>query len=87
MHGENASWIRSGLGYLLVLGSTVLWLLAPLPWWLPDISIAARALGGALLIALAELSFHCGLWALPAEEASHFHRWARVKRVFHQLFG
>jgi len=83
----NTQWARSALGYLLILQSITLWLLAPVPWWAVDWAIVNRALIGMTLIALAELSFYGGLWALPADEASQFYRWPKIKRGFRYLFG
>lgn len=73
------------LGYMFIALSTVFWLLAPIPWWLPSLELVSRFCGGMLLIALAELSFHAGLSCLEPREAEHFHRWACLKRGLHWL--
>ncbi len=72
-------------GYCLIVLSTTLWLVAPLPWWLPETSIWQKFISGLLLISLAELSFHCGLQCLSPAEAAQFHRWNSLKRGFRRL--
>lgn len=79
-------WKEVG-GYLLIIGSTVFWLLAPLPWWAPGLAILNRLFAGLLLIALAELCFHTGLSLLSPAEAEHFQRWECLKRGFRRMMG
>lgn len=74
-------WARLSTGYLLIALSSALWLLAPLPWWLPGWAIAERAVAGVGMMAAAELSHYLGLWALGPEEAPRFYRWEALKRV------
>ncbi|WP_269537465.1 hypothetical protein [Cerasicoccus fimbriatus] len=84
---RQGSWQRSLAGYCLIATSTTLWLIAPLPWWIPETSFATKLLSGLLLISLAELSFHGGLQCLAPDEAEHFHRWNCLKRGFRRLMG